>query len=76
MRTAILRRFGVNLRRLRLDRELTQEALAERAGCHRNYIGGLERGERNPTLTKVLSICEALGCEVQDLTGAPQKARS
>lgn len=60
MRSAILQRFGQNLRRLRTERAWTQEQLAEKAGCHPNYVGGLERGERNPTLTTLLAVSRAL----------------
>ncbi len=40
-------RFGERVRKLRLERGLTQEALAARAGLHSTYVGGIERGERN-----------------------------
>jgi len=40
---------------------LSQEELADRANIHRTYIGGIERGERNPTLTMIQRIAVALG---------------
>ncbi len=52
--------FGKILRRHREARGLSQEKLADIAGLHRTYLGGLERGERNPTLTSILRVCEAL----------------
>lgn len=52
--------IGEVLRDLRLQRELTQEALAARAKLHRNYIGGVERGERNPTFVSVAKILRVL----------------
>jgi transcriptional regulator with XRE-family HTH domain len=39
---------------------LSQEELAGRAGIHRTYIGGIERGERNPTLTMIHRLARAL----------------
>ena len=44
-------RFGVRVRQLRIRKGWTQEQLAERAGRHWTYMGGIERGERNVTLT-------------------------
>ena len=52
--------FGVNVRRFREARGMTQENLAEAAELDRSYIGGVERGERNPTLTAILQLAKAL----------------
>lgn len=54
------RAFGANLRRHRLARGLSQEAFAELLGFHRTYLGGLERGERNPSLRTVEHIATTL----------------
>jgi transcriptional regulator with XRE-family HTH domain len=51
---------GREIRRHRLLRNLSQEQLAERAGLHRNYVGFLERGERNASLTTLFAISRAL----------------
>ncbi|RLT19179.1 MAG: XRE family transcriptional regulator [Planctomycetota bacterium] len=52
--------FGESVRELRLERGLSQDDFAAAAGIHRTYVGGVERGERNPTLTSIARIASAL----------------
>ena len=52
--------FGKNIKKIRKDRELSQERLAELSGLHRTYIGSVERGERNITLKNAYLIARAL----------------
>ena len=78
MKPSLLRDFGQSLRARRVRIGLSQEQLAARSRCHRNYIGLLERGERNPSLTRLASIARALECslpELLDTRGASNGAR-
>jgi len=52
--------FGKRVRELRLANGLSQEELAERADLHRNYVGGIERGERNLGLVNLVQLAHAL----------------
>ena len=54
-------RVGLNLKRFRQERGLSQEAFAAEAGLHRTYISGIERGVRNPTVLVLEGIAQALG---------------
>ena len=54
---------GRNVRRIRLERSLTQEQLAERSGFTQQYISGLECGRRNPTIVNVYWLAQALGAD-------------
>ena len=53
--------FGKVVRHYRQRVGCSQEELAERARIHRTYIGGIERGERNPTLLMIHRLAKALG---------------
>ncbi len=46
---------------------MTQEMLAEASDSHVNYVGGIERAERNPTATKLVALASALGVAPADL---------
>jgi len=59
--------FGSRIRELRLAKGLTQEELAFKAGMHRTYLGGIERGERNPALKNIASLAKALNFTLSEL---------
>jgi transcriptional regulator with XRE-family HTH domain len=56
-----------NVRAYRDRHGLSQEALAEACGLHRTYVGSVERGERNVTLSTLEVLAKALGVSVPDL---------
>jgi transcriptional regulator with XRE-family HTH domain len=55
--------IAANVRRRRLARGLSQEALAEVCGYHRTYVGGIERSERNITIATLEALAGALGVD-------------
>ena len=59
--------FGSRLRDFRVAKQLTLEMLAERADLHANYVGAVERGERNLSLYNVWRLAGGLGLPVADL---------
>lgn len=59
--------FGQRIKELRLERNWSQEFLAEKAGMHRNYIGMIERGERNPSLSNIERLAQAFGISLSAL---------
>jgi transcriptional regulator with XRE-family HTH domain len=52
---------GRNVKRIRLEKGLTQEQLAERSGFSQQYLSGLEAGRRNPTVVSIYELATALG---------------
>ena len=60
VKNLILVHFAKKVRSRRYELGLTQEELAELSEFHVNYIGGIERGTRNPSLTSILQLAKAL----------------
>lgn len=59
--------FGKRLKRLRKEQNFSQEEFALVANIHRTYISGIERGERNPTLTMICRLAKALKVHPSEL---------
>lgn len=66
-RTFTVEDFGKRLRELRKAQGYSQEGFALTVELDRTYIGGIERGERNPGLKTILRIAEALNVPPSDL---------
>lgn len=58
---------GENVKAARLARDITQEELAERSGFSQQYLSGLERGQRNPTIVSLYELAQALEVDVLTL---------
>lgn len=67
MRDKDLVRFATRVRAERERLGISQEELADRAGLHRTYLGGVERGERNLGLINLFRIARALGVPASEL---------
>ena len=63
----LIEEFGKRIRQLRTERNLSQEQLAELTGFHRTYIGMVERGERNPSLSNVGVFANAFELSLSEL---------
>ncbi len=67
MKKAILVKFGKKIRETRVERGLSQEALADIANVHRTYIGMVERAEKNITLLNIQKLSKALKIDIKEL---------
>jgi len=67
--------MAVNLRRIRHDRNMTQEELADHAGLSARYIGAIERADVSASVTVLGQIAAALGVEPGELVKASDRAR-
>jgi transcriptional regulator with XRE-family HTH domain len=66
---APIKRMAMKLKKIRQERQLTQEQLAERAGVTREYIARLEAGRYDPSLSTIEKLAKALRVKVNDLVG-------
>jgi transcriptional regulator with XRE-family HTH domain len=63
----IAKKLGKRLKQLRLQRGWSQEAFAAEAGLDRTYLGGMERGERNPSLKNLARLADTLELPISQL---------
>ncbi|MDP2235502.1 MAG: helix-turn-helix transcriptional regulator [Bacteroidales bacterium] len=66
-RREILIKFGQRVRKLRKEKNLSQEELSFKADLHRTYIGMIERAEKNITLVNIEKIANALNVDINQL---------
>lgn len=71
-REALLKKLAERVRNLRIEKGLTQEALAHRIGRDQQAIQRLETARTNPTLTFLQEVADALGVDLRDLLDGPQ----
>ena len=65
-------KLGLNLRKAREAKSISQEELAHKAGVHRTYVGAVERGEYNVTILNLRKLTKTLGITLQEaLQGVP-----
>lgn len=63
----VRQRLAANMKRLRKERGWSQEDLADEAGLDRTYISGIERKVKNPTISVVERLANALSCSLGSL---------
>lgn len=64
-----------NVKRIRLERGLTQEQFCEISGFSQQYVSGLENGRRNPTIVTIHELAKALGVSHLDLLQPPSRQK-
>jgi transcriptional regulator with XRE-family HTH domain len=65
--------LGRAIRDFRGTRRISQEELGLRSGLHRTYVGGIERGERNPSFANITRIAAALDVPASELLAAAER---
>lgn len=65
--------FGLVLRSIRCERCLSQQALADKSGYHRTYIGLLEGGQKSPSLRAIFTVATALRVKPSEIIKAVER---
>ncbi|OKP93171.1 transcriptional regulator [Paenibacillus sp. P3E] len=66
-KSELVKKIGERIRRLRKEMNLSQEQLAERSGLHTNYVGQVERGEKNLTLETLEKVVGGIDLSLEEL---------
>lgn len=80
-RERLTKQIGMNIRKIRLQKDLSQESIALSAEIHPAYFGRLERGEKCPTISTLYKVAEALDVPIYALldireNSKPEKSRA
>jgi len=67
--------MAINVRRIRHDKKMTQEELADRAGLSARYLGSIERAAVSASVTVLGRLAEALRIDASDLISTPKRRR-
>ncbi|KKW31514.1 MAG: hypothetical protein UY74_C0012G0002 [Candidatus Kaiserbacteria bacterium GW2011_GWC2_52_8b] len=65
--TEISSKLGLNLKRIRIKKKMSQGDIARALEVHRAYVSGIENGKRNPTLATIKKLSDALGVSADEL---------
>ena len=61
------KKLGQNLKRIRLEKGITQTSIAKALGADRSFVSNIENGKTNPTLSTISSLVKALGVSINEL---------
>ena len=61
------KKFGENLRRIRINKNITQVEIANILGVDRSFVSNIENGKNNPTLSTITSLAKALNIPIDEL---------
>jgi transcriptional regulator with XRE-family HTH domain len=76
MSQSILIAFGHTIRKLRIEKGISQEAFANMCDLHRTYISDVELGKRNVSLENIQKMAEALSLSIHDVFSEVEKNES
>lgn len=61
------KKLGENLKKIRIEKNITQTDLAEKLGVDKSFISNIENGKNNPTLSTITNLAQALGVSTNEL---------
>ena len=61
------KKLGANMKKIRLERQMSQGDICRKLGVDRSYISNVENGNKNPTLSTIAKLAKALGVSIDEL---------